>query len=232
MKNNFLLSIKRVLIFFLIGSFFYSSSWAFPFFPTKQEKLRTQFLEQFFAQSPTLTRLKIKKGLKALIEQELISIRFCQQVVPPSSAAEQNLLDQINGLIPQKHPSSLLQTFKQRYLTHLKNPLRFYQLTLDLNPSLQAYTFRPSRYALYSTDKFLINSRRQSASMKEILGQLFEQRTLNAALENWKYEPAMWNVSKKTAVMWFPPARLGQQGLQVKVDFSSRLIFADLQPLP
>lgn len=222
--------IKTVFIYLLIGSIYYAPLLAGPLFPNKQERLRTLFLEHFFTQQPTLTRLKIKKELKALIEQELISIRFGQRLLPPASAAEQNLLDQINGLVPQTHPPVLLQSFKRHYLQRLKEPLRFYQLKLDLNPALQVYTFRPSPHALYSREQFIINSQNQSAGMKEILGQLFEQKTLKDALKNWKYEPAAWKLSENAAVMWFSPERIGQPGLRVKIDFSSRLIFADLQP--
>ena len=231
MKNNLSLFLKKCLAAFLIGGILYTPGWGFPFFLNKQERLKKQFFEELFSQTPTQTRLQIKKELTKLVEKELLSIRFA----PPSlvqDSAVQSLLDQINGFIKPTHSQEELNRFKQHYLRRLRRPLQFYQLKLDNNPGLKAYTFRPSREALYSRHYFKSAPHGVPVTIQEILGSLFEQRTVKGALKFWHFEPALIQLSPRRATLWFPPAAAQGPWLQIKVNFQSRFIFADLQPAP
>ena len=62
MKNNLSLFLKKCLAAFLIGGILYTPGWGFPFFLNKQERLKKQFFEELFSQTPTQTRLQIKKN--------------------------------------------------------------------------------------------------------------------------------------------------------------------------
>lgn len=233
MKNRLILFIPKGLAAFLMGVILYTPGWAVPFWVSRQERPKYQFLQNFFAQKPTETRLKIKEELKKLVEKDIVSLRYAQKATGPASPGVQNMLDQINGLISPTYTQEEQDIFKQRHLRRLREPLRFYQLKLDKNPALQAYTFRPTRHVLYSDERFKIApSSPYTADMKDILGRLFEQRTPYGALKNWPFEPAKLQVSPKEATLWFAPAQAQGLWLKIKVDFVSRLIFADLQPAP
>lgn len=196
---------------------------------------RKIFLKRFFEEQPTPTRKAIKENLKKLIRKDLVTLRYAHQHMPGITSSMQRMLDQINTLTPQTEDSTLLENFKSSHIARLQEPLDFLQSRLDKNPALCAYTFRPSLDVLH-TRAYFKTSRPgkpfRAARVRIILNDLFSIPNPQDAPLYWTDDPAVFLLEEREAILWFAPARYGEQGLLIKVNFSTRMIFVDLSNKP
>ncbi len=204
-------------------------------FLSEEEQKKADFFDQFFDQHPSDTRAQIRENLKQQIQEEISSIRFAPQVMGGLTPKEQQMLDQLNSLAPQTESPVKLELFRLKMMRRLSRPWLFFQSKLDNNPSLNAYVFRPTLEALHTKKKFVVSTDDfppQTATIQEILGTLFEQTSPRSARNTWDMTPMFIEKNNTQAVLWFSPAIHGDYWLEVKINFSTHLIFADLTSAP
>lgn len=235
MKNNTFAPLAKLLTVALFAGALTAPAWGFGFFLSKHQQAKERLFDQLFAQKPTPSRIQIREEYKKQIQDELVSLRFAPKIMGGITRREQNMLDQLNGLRPRTDKLLKLQLFKLTMLRRLQEPLRFFQSKLDKSPALAAYAFHPTLDALHTNQKFIVSVKEfppKTADIQEILGSLFEQTSVREALKNWDITPLVIKNTATGALLWFPPAQAQQNGLEVKFNFTTRLIFADLTPAP
>lgn len=210
--------------------------------PKEYEAARGRFLTRLFARPPTPCASAVKNNLLPLIEKELSSLRFAHQALPAMSASSRQMLDEINGLAPLPADSlarvrrlERLERFKEAHRRRLLAPWKYLQRKLDENPKLCTYAFRPTADALHARDRFIISRPGKpvrTAGVRAVLQTLFSLRGPDAPRAAWSAEPAEIRLQNRRVELWFPPARPGGRGLEVRVDFAARLIWADVTPRP